>query len=909
MRKNFLGRLLHYKSIIAIVAAVSMVATPIVSYSAVGSKAEKVSTEEELEVQEKATPTDAKEDVNNTELDADGDVVNDITPEDSSDKTEGTNTDSVNADESLDASKASEIDVEKQRLAVEDAIKKLKVYETKLNEGTLTDEELSDIETILNGIADFDFVELEISDEDNAFLESFAKALDEYAPAVADIKLDDVSIDIGERYRIELPDNYRIYKTGSSYEGDCISDVEFMEGNDGVEVVGNKQGETTVIIGAYKLNDGSGGEESGSESGGTGSGDDSSGGTGSGGGEEGGSGADGGSGGQSGGDSGDSGSAPYTFTCRVTVSDIRYLDSRMLPQGDTISINEANGVRFENISRVYEKSESGLIKIEIDDSKEEFTITATDENNTGKTRVVIEMNGSKYSLDITVDKFETLPTLKLGYYGTATIDKSYFENRNISIGHFNYHGDGNLMVTSEQDDAYEMCITVKATYFGDDVIYVYGTEDGTKQVNFKIPVTVYCDYYSTNNVTMDEGDIYDLPSELKIDDSEQTFVPSDMTDINDREDHNEINVDLEDEEGHLRLYSWSGSGIKTFEMYYGNGVDTTYCVIVKVDVKSNPENVKPGLVWYDGSNDSFWWDLWTSEDDDDGSEKVKVTEKTFKAKTGKDIQLILALDEDPFDDEDEKREVTVKYVFADTGKTITKTVTIETQEGIVFATCTPPDTTKEYTCTIDTSESTTGNPVLIVTCKTNATDDDDNDDDNNSSSSSGSSSGGSNTGWIKDSKGWKYRGSDGILAKGTTVTDADGNKVEKVLWQHAGNGYYAFGSDGYLLTGWIYDKLEDKWYYCDENSGKRYGWFYSDVDGYWYYLLPSTGEALTGWQSINGKNYYFAAAPTAPTYSFDSSTGVWIYSNINGNRPFGSMYANTVTPDNFAVDASGAWIK
>ena len=173
------------------------------------------------------------------------------------------------------------------------------------------------------------------------------------------------------------------------------------------------------------------------------------------------------------------------------------------------------------------------------------------------------------------------------------------------------------------------------------------------------------------------------------------------------------------------------------------------------------------------------------------------------------------------------------------------------------------------------------------------------------------SSGGSsntNTGWIKDSKGWKYRNSDGIIAQGSTVTDADGNKVEKVLWQKAGNGYYAFGSDGYLVTGWIYDKLEDKWYYCDENVGKLYGWYNEPQDGYWYYLSPSTGEALTGWQSINGKDYYFAAAPSAPTYSFDASTDTWIYSNINGARPFGSMYANTVTPDNYQVDVNGAWI-
>ena len=180
--------------------------------------------------------------------------------------------------------------------------------------------------------------------------------------------------------------------------------------------------------------------------------------------------------------------------------------------------------------------------------------------------------------------------------------------------------------------------------------------------------------------------------------------------------------------------------------------------------------------------------------------------------------------------------------------------------------------------------------------------------------SSSSSSGGTSTSlinavkgtWDKDGIGWKFRYTDGTYAAGKLITDADGNSREKHLWQKIGTGEYAFGSDGYLDIGWVYDDF--KWYYCDENKGKLYNWFYSTADGYWYYLSPSTGEALTGWHTINGKDYYLAAAPSAPTYSFDASTGVWIYSNLNGNRPFGSMYANTVTPDNYAVDANGAWI-
>ncbi len=175
------------------------------------------------------------------------------------------------------------------------------------------------------------------------------------------------------------------------------------------------------------------------------------------------------------------------------------------------------------------------------------------------------------------------------------------------------------------------------------------------------------------------------------------------------------------------------------------------------------------------------------------------------------------------------------------------------------------------------------------------------------SSSSGSSN--TNTGWIKDSKGWRFAGSDGIYVKGSTVTDASGNKIEKALWQRADSGYFAFGSDSYLVTGWLNDAESGKWYYCDENTGRQIGWFYSTADNHWYYLDPSTGAMLTGWQNINGKYYYLAGEPSAPTYSYDSAANKWIYNNLLGYYPYGAMYANAVTPDNYAVDASGAWVK
>ena len=66
-----------------------------------------------------------------------------------------------------------------------------------------------------------------------------------------------------------------------------------------------------------------------------------------------------------------------------------------------------------------------------------------------------------------------------------------------------------------------------------------------------------------------------------------------------------------------------------------------------------------------------------------------------------------------------------------------------------------------------------------------------------------------------------------------------------------------------MVTGWIYDSLSGKWYYCDENAGMLHGWFYDTKYGSWYYLDLSTG----------------------------------------------AMYSNAVTPDSYKVDESGALIN
>lgn len=81
--------------------------------------------------------------------------------------------------------------------------------------------------------------------------------------------------------------------------------------------------------------------------------------------------------------------------------------------------------------------------------------------------------------------------------------------------------------------------------------------------------------------------------------------------------------------------------------------------------------------------------------------------------------------------------------------------------------------------------------------------------------------------WKSDSKGWWYEFADGsFLANGTTEIDGVG---------------YAFGNDGYMLTGWVNDNNYYDW------SGQKNHWYHFEADG----------SASTGWKYLDGNWYYF----------------------------------------------------
>ena len=161
--------------------------------------------------------------------------------------------------------------------------------------------------------------------------------------------------------------------------------------------------------------------------------------------------------------------------------------------------------------------------------------------------------------------------------------------------------------------------------------------------------------------------------------------------------------------------------------------------------------------------------------------------------------------------------------------------------------------------------------------------------------------------WSQDEQGLRFEYADGSYAKGTVTTAADGTSELQVAWEKVAGGWFAFDADGYAVQDWVYDAAGKSWYYCD-TTGMKTGLMQSAQDGNLYYLDPNSGAMLTGWVTIDGKRYYFSEAHNG-TYYQDPVTYKWVYANPDQNRPLGSMYVNTITPDGSFVGADGARIE
>lgn len=108
--------------------------------------------------------------------------------------------------------------------------------------------------------------------------------------------------------------------------------------------------------------------------------------------------------------------------------------------------------------------------------------------------------------------------------------------------------------------------------------------------------------------------------------------------------------------------------------------------------------------------------------------------------------------------------------------------------------------------------------------------------------------------WNADARGWKFRSING---------EAPVNKWKQCEY----NGtvqWYRFDANGYLMSGWFTDADQNIYYLCPLHDGRF-------------------GQMLTGWQTINGKEYYFETS----------------------GAKAGRMYRNEKTPDGHTVGADG----
>ena len=120
--------------------------------------------------------------------------------------------------------------------------------------------------------------------------------------------------------------------------------------------------------------------------------------------------------------------------------------------------------------------------------------------------------------------------------------------------------------------------------------------------------------------------------------------------------------------------------------------------------------------------------------------------------------------------------------------------------------------------------------------------------------------------WIQNADGsWNYLKAQNIIKdRWVCIYNPYADERKK----HMRYGWFKFGQDGKMLTGWIKD-AEGSSYYLNPNS-----------DG-------TRGMMLIGWQLIDGKWYYFSEA--------------------EGSGTMGAMLRNTVTPDGYRVDNDGVW--
>lgn len=170
----------------------------------------------------------------------------------------------------------------------------------------------------------------------------------------------------------------------------------------------------------------------------------------------------------------------------------------------------------------------------------------------------------------------------------------------------------------------------------------------------------------------------------------------------------------------------------------------------------------------------------------------------------------------------------------------------------------------EFSRTIRSQENGT---TVTVTVPRADNSDSDSDDDSDGSSDSGSGSS-------------SYQNSGNLRSAYPVLTGTVPSSEGFGVWEPLPDQSWKFLKDSgtYGRSEWL--NIGGIWYLFNEDAIMITGW--ASVNGTWYYL-SSSGAMLTGWQPVDGKWYYL--------------------------KPDGSCLTDSVTPDGYRVDASGAWIR
>lgn len=153
------------------------------------------------------------------------------------------------------------------------------------------------------------------------------------------------------------------------------------------------------------------------------------------------------------------------------------------------------------------------------------------------------------------------------------------------------------------------------------------------------------------------------------------------------------------------------------------------------------------------------------------------------------------------------------------------------------------------------------------------------------------------TGWKSIDGGKYYFDSKGVMSTGWKTVDGKKynfgtNGAALKGWQTVGNQKYYFGDDGVTRTG-LRD-IDGKKYYLGDDGAMRTGMQTVKSSGNTYYFQTSgsaMGAAVSGWQRINGKIYYFSEQKPS-----------------GSNVPYCQMYKDstrTIGNDKYTFDSNG----